>query len=101
MTALLFGGVALVTTGAAPAEERAMLDAFDEVLTAMADAAAGLTVFALVWAGFLLMAEGGEERGGGKARSAVFVAVAGLALVLSAKGIAALLRAGLVPFPIP
>ncbi len=100
-TALLFGGVALVTTGAAPAEEQAMLDTFDEVLTAMAYAAAGLTVFALVWAGFLLMAEGGEERGGGRARSAVFLAVAGLALVLSAKGVAALLRAGLGPFPIP
>ncbi len=99
-TALLFGGVALVTTGAAPAEERAMLDAFDEALTAMAYAAAGLAVFAVVWAGFLLMAEGGEERGGGRARSAVVLALAGLALVLSAKGVAALLRAGVVPFPI-
>ena len=94
---LLFGGVALVTTGAAPEEERAMLDAFDEALTAMAYAAAGLCVFALVWAGFLLMADGADERGGGRARSAVFLAVAGLALVLSAKGVAALLRAGVIP----
>ena len=99
LTVLLFGGVALVTTGAAPAEEQAMLDAFDEALTAMAYAAAGLCLFALVWAGFLLMADGAEERGGGRARSAVFLAVAGLALVLSAKGVAALLRAGVVPFP--
>ncbi len=101
ITALLFAGVALVTAGAAPEEERAMLDAFDEALTAMAYAAAGLCLFALVWAGFLLMADGAEERGGGRARSAVFLAVAGLALVLSAKGVAALLRSGVVPIPIP
>ena len=100
-TALLFAGVALVTAGAAPEEERAMLDAFDAALTAIAYAAAGLCLFALVWAGFLLMADGAEERGGGRARSAVFLAVAGLALVLSAKGVAALLRAGVVPIPIP
>ena len=96
-TVLLLCGVALVTTGAAPQEEQAMLDAFDDVLTAMAYAAAGLTVFSLVWAGFLLMADGAEERGLGRARSAVFLAVAGLALVLSAKGVAALLRAGVIP----
>ena len=100
-TALLFAGVALVTTGAAPEEEQAMLDAFDEALTAMAYAAAGLCLFALVWAGFLLMADGAEERGGGRAKSAVFLAVAGLALVLSAKGVAALLRSGVVPIPLP
>ena len=99
--ALLLTGVALVTTGAAPEEEQAMLDAFDAALTAMAYAAAGLTVFALVWAGFLLMADGAEERGLGRARSAVFQAVAGLALVLSAKGVAALLRAGVLPFFTP
>jgi hypothetical protein len=93
----LFLGVALVTAGAAPEEEQAMLDAFDEALTAMAYAAAGLAVFSLVWAGFLLMADGAEERGLGRARSAVFLAVAGLALVLSAKGVAALLRAGVIP----
>ena len=100
-TALLFAGVALVSTGAAPEEEQAMLDAFDEALTAMAYAAAGLCLFALVWAGFLLMADGAEERGGGRAKSAVFLAVAGLALVLSAKGVAALLRSGVVPIPLP
>ncbi len=99
-TVLLLAGVALVTTGAAPEEERAMLDAFDEALTAMAYAASGLCLFALVWAGFLLMADGAEERGGGRAKSAVFLAVAGLALVLSAKGVAALLRSGVGPFPI-
>ena len=100
-TVLLLAGVALVTTGAAPEEEQAMLDAFDEALSAMAYAAAGLCLFALVWAGFLLMADGAEERGGGRAKSAVFLAVAGLALVLSAKGVAALLRSGVVPIPIP
>ena len=96
-TVLLLTGVALVTAGAAPEEEQAMLDAFDEALTAMAYAAAGLCVFSLVWAGFLLMADGAEERGTGRARSAVFLAVAGLALVLSAKGVTALLRAGVIP----
>ena len=96
-TLLLLTGVALVTAGAAPEEEQAMLDAFDAALTAMAYAAAGLCVFSLVWAGFLLMADGADERGGGRARSAVFLAVAGLALVLSAKGVAALLRAGVIP----
>ena len=101
LTALLLCGVALVTTGAAPEEERAMLETFDAVLTAMAYAAAGLAVFSLVWAGFLLMADGAEERGLGRARSAVFLAVAGLALVLSAKGVAALLRAGVLPFFTP
>ena len=100
-TALLFAGVALVSTGAAPEEEQAMLDAFDAALTAMAYAAAGVCLFAIVWAGFLLMADGAEERGGGRAKSAVFLAVAGLALVLSAKGVAALLRAGVVPIPLP
>ncbi len=100
-TVLLLAGVALVSTGAAPEEEQAMLDAFDEALTALAYAAAGLCLFAIVWAGFLLMADGADERGGGRAKSAVFLAVAGLALVLSAKGVAALLRSGVVPFPIP
>ena len=48
LTATLLAGVALATTGAAPAEEQAMLDAFDKALTAMAYAAAGLAVFATV-----------------------------------------------------
>ena len=101
LTAILLTGVALATTGAAPAEERAMLAAFDAVLTAMAYAAAGLCVFAIVWAGFVLMAEGAEERGGGRAKSAVFMAVVGLVLVLLAKAVAALLKSGIVPFPTP
>ena len=94
-TLLTLTGAAFVFMGAAP-EEEAMLDAFDSVLTAMAYAAAGLAVFAIVWAGFVLMAEGSEERGG-KAKSAVVLAVVGLVLVLSAKGIATLLKHGLLP----
>ncbi len=101
LTATLLAGVVLATIGAAPAEERAMLEAFDAVLTAMAYAAAGLCVFAIVWAGFVLMAEGAEERGGGRARTAVVMAVVGLVLVLLTKAVAALLRSGIVPFPIP
>ena len=76
-----------------------MLDAFDRALTAMAYAASGLCLFAIVWSGFVLMAEGGEERGGGRAKAAVVMAVVGLVLVLSAKGVAALLRSGVVPIP--
>ena len=101
LSATLLAGAALATTGAAPPEEQAMLDAFDRVLTAMAYAASGLCLFAIVWAGFVLMAEGGEERGGGRAKAAVVLAVVGLVLVLSAKGVAALLRSGLVDFPTP
>ena len=69
--------------------------------TAMAYAASGLCLFAIVWAGFVLMAEGAEERGGGRAKSAVAMAVVGLVLVLLAKTVAALLRSGLVDFPTP
>ena len=97
----LLAGAALASTGAAPAEEQEMLRQFDRVLTAMAHAASGICVFAIVWAGFVLMAKGGEERGGGRAKAAVFMAVVGLVLVLSAKGVAALLSSGLVPFPTP
>ena len=92
---------ALATMGAAPVEERAMLQAFDAVLTAMAYAAAGLCFFAVVWAGFVLMAEGAEGQGPGrgKARNAVFMAVVGLVVVLLAKGIAQLFLSGIVGFP--
>ena len=100
-TAILLAGAALATTGAAPEEEREMLAAFDAVLTAMVYAAAGLAVYAIVWAGFVLMAEGAEERGGGRARTAVVMAVVGLVLALLAKAVAALLRSGIVPFPTP
>ena len=99
LAATLLAGAALATAGAAPAEEQAMLDAFDRALTAMAYAASGLCLFAIVWAGFVLMAEGGEERGGGRAKAAVVMAVVGLVLVLSAKGVAALLRSGVVSIP--
>ena len=101
LTATLLAGAALATTGAAPPEEQAMLAAFDRVLTAMAYAASGLCLFAIVWAGFVLMAEGADERGGGRARTAVVLAVVGLVLVLLAKAVAALLKSGLVPFPTP
>ena len=98
LTATLLAGAALATTGSAPpTEEQAMLEAFDRALTAMAYAGSGLCVFGIVWAGFVLMAEGGEERGGGRAKSAVILAVVGLVLVLSAKGVAALLSSGVIP----
>ena len=97
----LLTGAALVFLGATP-EEEAMLHAFDHALTAMAYAGSGLCLFAIVWAGFVLMAEGGEERGGGRAKTAVVMAIVGLVLVLSAKGVAALLKHGVIPsFPTP
>ena len=100
-TLIALTAASLASTGAAPSEEEAMLHAFDRVLTAMAYASSGLCLFAIVWAGFVLMAEGGEERGGGRAKSAVVMAVVGLVLVLSAKGVAALLRHGAIPIPSP
>ena len=100
-TTVLLAGAALATVGAAPAEKREMLHAFDAALTAMAYAASGVCLFAIVWAGFVLMAEGAEERGGGRAKSAVILAVVGVVLVLSAKGVAALLKHGVIPIPVP
>ncbi len=89
---------ALATMGAAPVEERAMLAAFDAVLTGMAYAGVGLCFFAIVWAGFVLMAEGAEGQGPGrgKARNAVIMAIVGLVVVLLAKGIAAALNSRII-----
>ena len=100
VTFLPLGGGALASLGAAaPAERWAMLQAFDRALTAMAYGATGLAFFAIVWAGFVLMAEGAEERGTGRARTAAISAVVGLVLVLSAKGAAAAILRGIVPVP--
>ena len=103
-TIIALGAAALLCTAAAPeaAElaEQEMLEAFDAALTAVAYAASGLALFGLVWAGFLLMADGAEGRGS-RARSAIFLTIAGLAVALSAKGLAALISAGLIPIPIP
>lgn len=74
-----------------------MLEAFNQALTAMAYAAGGLAVFAIAWAGVVLMAEGAEGRGGSRARSAVFMAIVGLVVVLSAKGVALALLNGVIP----
>ena len=99
LTATLLAGAALVTTGAAPDAKEEMIRAFSDALTAMAYAASGLCLFAIVWAGFVLMAEGSDERGGGRAKSAVVGAVVGLVLVLSAKGVALALLNGIGPLP--
>ena len=91
LTALLLSSVAAVATvAAAPGDEMDNLTAaFDAVLTGMAYLGAGLCFFAIVWAGFLLMAEGAEGENRGRTRNAVFMAVVGLVVVLLAKGIAA------------
>ena len=90
---------ALASMGAEPPGDAEMIASFDRVLTAMAYAAGGLALFSIVWAGFLLMAEGTEEKGRGRARAAVMGSVIGLVLVLSAKTVTfALTRAvGTVP----
>ena len=91
LTAVLLSSVAAVATVAAvPGDELDNLTAaFDAVLTGMAYLGAGLCFFAIVWAGFLLMAEGAEGENRGRTRNAVFMAVVGLVVVLLAKGIAA------------
>ena len=90
---------ALLAQGQTLPEEQAMLDAFDGVLTAMVYAAAGLSVFAIVWAGFVVMAEGASDRPTGRARAMVILSIAGLVLVLSAKGVGLALLNGIVPIP--
>ena len=90
--------LASVAAGTSEDKKQLMLDAFDRVLEGMACAGVGLCVFAIVWAGFVLMAEGAEGEGRrGRARNAVVMAVVGLVVVLLAKGIAALISSGLVP----
>ena len=98
---ILLAPVAAMSSVAAvapQAERDRMLDAFDTVLTGMAYAGAGLCLFAIVWAGFVLMAEGAEgETRRGRARNAVVMAIVGLVVVLLAKGIAAAISSGIVP----
>ncbi len=92
LTAVLLSGVAaLASIAAAPRQDEmnAMTAAFDAALTGMAYLGAGLCFFGIVWAGFLLMAEGAEGENRGRARNAVIMAVVGLVVVLLAKGIAA------------
>ncbi len=103
LSIISLGAAALFSSAAAPTVELAeqeMLYAFDTALTAIAVAASGLALFGLVWAGFLLMADGAEGRSA-RGRSAVFLTVAGLALALSAKGLAALISSGVIPIPAP
>ena len=87
---LLAGASALPSVAATPLQDEmnAMTAAFDAVLTGMAYAGAGLCFFGIVWAGFLLMAEGAEGEGRGRARNAVVMAVVGLVVVLLTKAIA-------------
>ena len=100
---LLASGAALASVAAAaPDEKDKMLAAFDAVLTGMAYAGVGLCFFAIVWAGFVLMAEGAEGENRGRTRNAVVMAVVGLVVVLLAKGIALALNSRLGPIlPIP
>ena len=96
---------ALASVAAAPEDKRAeMQAAFNAVLEGMAYAGVGLCLFAIVWAGFVLMAEGAEGQGPGRgrARNAVIMAVVGLVVVLLARAIALALNSRLGPIlPIP
>ncbi len=101
---LLSPAAALVSVAAGTTGEKkaAMQAAFDNVLTGMAYAGVGLCFFALVWAGFVLMAEGAEGENRGRARNAVIMAVVGLVVVLLAKGIAVAINSRIIEvFPIP
>ena len=89
------GVPALITAGT---EWYALMLQFLVVLSSMAYVAGILCVFSIVWASIVLMAEGSEERNAGKAKAAVWTAVAGLVLVLSARIILAALVAA-VPDP--
>jgi len=94
--------MASVAAGTTEEKRAAMQAAFDAVLTGMAYAGVGLCLFAIVWAGFVLMAEGAEGEGRGKARNAVVMAIVGLVVVLLAKGIAAAINSRIIEvFPIP
>ena len=92
-------GVAPVLMGQVGPERVHMLQSFSWFLTDAAKLAAVLAFFSLVWAGFLLMAEGADERSRGRARRAVAVTLGGLVLVLSAKGISVALLNGVIPIP--
>ena len=88
---LLSTAAALASVAAAPRQDEMdnLTAAFDAVLTGMAYVGAGLCLFGIVWAGFLLMAEGAEGEGrGSRARNAVIMAIVGLVVVLLAKGMA-------------
>ena len=91
---LLTGTLAVITAAGVEEKQAALEDltrAIDGVLEAMAYVAASLCLFAIVWAGFVLMAEGSEGRDGGRARTAVAMAVVGLVLVLLTKVVTTLL----------
>ena len=99
MATILLSSVAALASVAADAPEdkrEQMLNAFDAVLTGMAYAGVGLCFFAIVWAGFVLMAEGAEGENRGRARNAVIMAIVGLVVVLLAKGIAAALNSRII-----
>ena len=100
MYVLLVSAAALASIAAETPEEKQqlMLDAIDRVLEGMAYAGAGLCIFAIVWAGFVLMAEGAEGDGRrGRARNAVVMAIVGLVVVLLARAIALLISSDLSP----
>ena len=95
---LACGAVPASVAAAAPEEKERLLEAIDAVLTGMAYAGAGLCLFAIVWAGFVLMAEGAEGDGRrGKARNAVVMAIVGLVVVMLAKAIALVISSGITP----
>ena len=92
--------MALAAIGAdAPIEKGNMLLSFVRVLDAMVYAAVGLCLFAVVWAGVLLMGEGADDRGAGRARASVALGVMGLVLTLSARGIVLVLVKVVDPTP--
>ena len=97
---LIVSAAALASVAAEATEDKKqlMLEAIDEVLSGMAYAGVGLCIFAIVWAGFVLMAEGAEgETRRGRARNAVVMAIVGLVVVLLARAIALVVSSDLSP----
>ncbi len=99
VTMIALAMIALLMLGAQPPEQEEMREAFGEVLSAMAYAASGVCVFSIVWAGFTLMADGSDERGLARTRTAVVTGIVGLVLALSAKAVSVALLSGIVPIP--
>ena len=89
--------MSILLASGAPEEKEKLLASIDAVLTGMTYAGVGLCLFAIVWAGFVLMAEGAEGQGRGKARNAVVMAIVGLVVVLLAKAIALAISGGITP----
>lgn len=82
-------------------DTHAIMNMFDTLLTAATDVALAAAAVFLAWSGFLYMTAGGSPRRMESAKDAAFAAIGGLAIVLLAKTIAALIQAAIPGAPKP